>query len=139
MRRLTVLYDSRCGFCVYCRRWLTAHRQLLPLEFISAGSRMARERFPTLSHAEPAEELVVVDDEGGVYRGAEAWIMCLYALEEYRDWSIRLARPALRPFARVAFEWLSKNRRSLSAQLGLAPEEEIVRTLKPLLPSGCER
>lgn len=139
MRSLTVLYDSHCGFCVYCRRWLSVHRQLVPLEFLSAGSPQARTRFPGLRHTEPPDELVVVDDEGGVYRGSEAWILCLYALEEYREWSIRLARPALRPFARIAFEWLSKNRRSLSRQLGLAPEEAIVQTFKPLTPSGCDR
>ena len=48
-------------------------------------------------------ELVVVDDSGGVYRNGSAWIMCLYALREYREWSLRLATPALFPLARQAF------------------------------------
>jgi predicted DCC family thiol-disulfide oxidoreductase YuxK len=136
MRRLTVLYDGRCGFCVRCRRWLQAQRQLVTLEFVPAGSADARSRFPTLADT-PAEELIVVSDEGGVYRGTDAWIMCLYALEEYREWSVRLARPALRPMARAAFEWLSRNRRELSQRLRFAAEEEVAAVLSPLEPARC--
>ena len=139
MRGLVVLYDARCGFCVRCRRWLEAEPKFLPLEFLAAGSSASRARFPTLPAPEEApEELVVVDDEGGLYYGAEAWIICLYALRDYREWSVRLARPALRPLARVAFEWLSRNRKSLSRRLGLTPEEELVTMLKPMSPSLCD-
>jgi predicted DCC family thiol-disulfide oxidoreductase YuxK len=135
MRRLTVLYDGRCGFCVRCRRWLQAQRQLVTLEFVPASSADARSRFPTLADA--PEELTVVSDEGDVYRGTDAWIMCLYALEEYREWSVRLARPALRPMARAAFEWLSRNRKELSQRLRLAAEEEVAAALSPLEPFTC--
>ena len=137
MRRLTVLYDGRCGFCARCRRWLMAQRQLVELEFLSTGSDEACARFPSLSPAQMEEELIVVDDGGGFYRGADAWIMCLYALEEYREWSVRLARPTLRPLARLAFKWLSHNRRALSRRLGLAPEEHVAPTLAPLKPTAC--
>ena len=52
----------------------------------------------------------MVSDEGGVYRGPQAWIMCLYALRDYREWSQRLAHPALLPWARRVCELLSENR-----------------------------
>ena len=51
---------------------------------------------------------MVVSDEGAVYRDGSAWIMCLFALEEYRDWANRLAHPLLRPLARQAFALLSQ-------------------------------
>jgi predicted DCC family thiol-disulfide oxidoreductase YuxK len=127
MRRLTVLYDARCGFCSACRWWLEGQRQLVTLEFLAAGSPPARQRYPTL--AGETEELIVVSDEGGVYRGSEAWLMCLWALDEYRDWSFRLARPALLPLVRDVFEWVSKRRRGLSWLLGIRSDQEVAAVL----------
>lgn len=139
MKRLTVLYDAGCGFCVRCRRWLEEQEALLELEFVPAGSEEARRRFPPLHHTDPPEELLVVDDEDGVYRGNDAWILCLYALEAYREWSLRLASPALKGLARVAFEWISRHRRALSRRLGMIAEEQIAATLKEVRPTACPR
>ena len=36
-----------------------------------------------------------MSDQGAVYRNGSAWIMCLFALEAYRDWANRLAHPLL--------------------------------------------
>jgi predicted DCC family thiol-disulfide oxidoreductase YuxK len=138
MQRLTVLYDAQCSFCRRCRWWLGSHRALLEMEFVPAGSVMSYERFPTLAQTNPPEELIVIDDEGGVYRGADAWIMCLYALEDYRDWSLRLASPALKPFARAAFELVSRNRTMLSKGLAKAPETDLVTLLAPIQPTPCQ-
>jgi predicted DCC family thiol-disulfide oxidoreductase YuxK len=126
VRRLTVLYDARCGLCSNARRWLLGQGQLVPLQMVAAGSEEARRLFPTLAALEPAE-LVVVSDEGDVYRGSNAWIVCLWALESYRDWSFRLARPTLLPLARHAFEWVSTRRHSLSRALRLMSDQELVR------------
>jgi len=143
MRALTVLYDARCGFCSSCRTWLEEQRQLVPLEFVSAGSREASRRFPSLAASVAPEELIAVSDEGDVYRGADAWILCLWALDEYREWSFRLAHPSLRPLARRAFEWVSHRRRSLSKLLRLAPDDELEAALSDggaTCPTGaCER
>jgi predicted DCC family thiol-disulfide oxidoreductase YuxK len=126
VRALTVLYDARCGLCSSARRWLLNQRQLVPLEFVAAGSDEARRRFPTLAEAEPSE-LVVVSDDGDVYRGPSAWIACLWALEAYRNWSFRLAGPTLLPLARHAFEWVSTRRHSLSRTLRLVSDQDLVR------------
>ncbi|HET8644304.1 MAG TPA: DUF393 domain-containing protein [Vicinamibacteria bacterium] len=138
MERLTVLYDSGCGLCVRAREWLSRQAALLPLEFVPAASAQARRRFPGLEHKDPPEELVVVDDEGGVYRNDEAWIMTLYALEEYRGWSLRLASPGLRPVARAAFEWLSRHRGGLSRLLSLS-DDAIDARVRPYRASSCAR
>jgi predicted DCC family thiol-disulfide oxidoreductase YuxK len=129
VRRLTVLYDASCGFCRRCRQWLLAQPKLLELEFVAGRSEEAARRFPQLASETVVDELVVVSDEGGVYSGARAWIMCLYALTDYREWSVRLARPRLLPFARRAFEAISRNRRRLSRLLRLASDEEVVSSL----------
>src|SRR5262249_51191150 len=114
MRRLYVLYDSGCGLCTWARRWLSQQQAFLELVFIPAGSEWAARGFPEVARPGQVDELVVVADDGGVYRDARAWIICLYALVEYREWSIRLAQPLLLPLARQAFALLSKRRRDVS-------------------------
>ena len=109
MDRLYVLYDARCGLCSWAKRWMMRQHALLDLRFIPAGSRLSERLFPGLDQpGEQPEELVVVSDDGAVYRNGSAWIMCLFALEAYREWSNRLAHPLLRPLARQAFSLLSK-------------------------------
>ena len=108
---------------------------LVDMEFVSAGSDVARLLFPALASA--SEELTVVSDEGKVWRGTSAWLMCLWALTEFREWSHRLASPILAPFARQAFELLSKNRKKLSDWLRLMPEEAVVDRLKGAGSPAC--
>jgi len=134
MQRLTVLYDDRCGLCSGCRRWMEEQDKILNLEFVPMGSPEAQARWGPLGG--PADELLVVDDEGGVYRGADAWILCLYALTDYRVWALMLAQPPLKPpLARVVFRWVSRNRRALwgpHPRTGAAP-------LEALPPGACPR
>ncbi|HEV3027083.1 MAG TPA: DCC1-like thiol-disulfide oxidoreductase family protein, partial [Planctomycetota bacterium] len=80
IHRLTVLYDATCGFCIRCEGWLIRQPAFVELEFCAAGSREAARRFPELLASGTPEELTVIDDEGGIYRGARAWLMCLWAL-----------------------------------------------------------
>jgi len=114
MKSLTVLYDADCNFCRRCVRWLRSQRKFLRMEFTPIRSAEARLGFPG---EERSAELTVIDDDGGVYYGPRAYIMCLYALREYRALSLRLASRALWPRARKAFEMITNNRWRLSRLL----------------------
>ncbi|HTJ34079.1 MAG TPA: DUF393 domain-containing protein [Dactylosporangium sp.] len=98
--RLTVLYDASCGLCRTARSWLAGRSQLVPLEFLAAGSDEARRRYPALEVEQTLADITVVADDGGVYTGDAAWLMCLWALDGYRGLAARLAQPHLRPLAR---------------------------------------
>jgi predicted DCC family thiol-disulfide oxidoreductase YuxK len=87
------------------------------LVFIALQSHEAQRRFPGIDALKPGEQLLVISDEGAVYRGANAWIMCLLALENYREHAQRLAHPVLLPLAKAACELLSRNRFFLSDAL----------------------
>ena len=138
MEKLYVLYDARCGLCSWAKRWLMQQPAIVHLSFIPAGSVLAGRLFPGLCQpGDPAEELVVVSEEGGVYREGNAWIMCLFALEEYRDWANRLAHPLLRPLARQGFALLSGQRSRISRWLSLASENEIAETLRRVSAPAC--
>ena len=137
MKRLTVLYDADCGFCVRCRWWMARQPKFLELEFLPAGGPDARRRYPDLWLLGEGEELVVVGDDGSIYRSTNAWLMCLYALEEYREWAEQLAEPSLRPLARGLFELVSNNRKRLSTFFGLKCEEGMIDELRSAIPPGC--
>jgi predicted DCC family thiol-disulfide oxidoreductase YuxK len=115
---------------------LLVQRSWIGLSMIPAGSARAKATFPDLEKIARSEDLVVISDAGEVYLNNHAWIMCLYALEEYRDWAIRLASPLLLPLARQAFETLSKNRLALSRWLG-SGERETVKQLSAVALEPC--
>ncbi|MFE2290111.1 thiol-disulfide oxidoreductase DCC family protein [Streptomyces sp. NPDC059452] len=118
VRRLTVLYDARCPLCVHLRHWLQRRRQLVPLDLVPAGSAEARRRFPELDPASTYAEITVVGDLGQVYRGTSAWIVCLWALAEYRSKAHWLASPAGAPFARGTVLAAAKYRSATAPRCG---------------------
>jgi len=100
IKTLTILYDADCGLCCRIKAWLQAQTKYVDLDFIAAGSEAARKRYPQLDHAATLKELTVVSDDGNYYRGAKGWLMCLWALREYRGWAIRFSSPGMAPLAR---------------------------------------
>ncbi len=136
MKRLYVLFDQECAFCVRCGQWLARQEAFIELRFIPLQSAEVSQRFPGLKEWDQLdlrEKLVAVSDEGAVYQGQYAWIMCLFALCEYREWAQRLAHPALLPFARQVCEWVSRNRMVLAGFLK-TPVEELRTKLAALPP-----
>ena len=139
MKRLYVLFDQECPLCQGCRQWLMRQQAFIELHFIPLQSPEIARRFPGLQEwdlLDLREKLVVVSDEGAVYQGQYAWIMCLYALREYREWAQRLAHPALLPFARRVCEVVSSNRLLISRFLK-EPVEELSKKLLVLHPATC--
>jgi predicted DCC family thiol-disulfide oxidoreductase YuxK len=117
VRTLTVLYDARCELCCRVRSWLQSQPKYVDLKFTAAASEEAYLRFPQLDHNRTLTELTVIDGNGWVYKGAKAWVMCLWALREYREWSLRLGTPELMPIARRVIVWVSRNRFKFSSHL----------------------
>jgi predicted DCC family thiol-disulfide oxidoreductase YuxK len=113
MRSLTVLFDPGCALCRGARAWLEGQKKYVSLEFVGAGTAEARRRFPELDPASTLKEITVVDEGLRVYRGEKAWLMCLWALREYRQTSLRWSRPDRLSYARRFVAWVSRHRRLL--------------------------
>jgi predicted DCC family thiol-disulfide oxidoreductase YuxK len=105
---ITVVYDEQCELCRRCRRWLAARATHVPVRFIAAGSPEARRRWPDVEWL--GVELVVVGDEGQLWVGPAAFLVCLWATVRYRPWAFRLASPAMAPLARGFVHRVSKER-----------------------------
>lgn len=115
-RALTVLFDPGCALCRRCRAWMLGQAAYVKLDFVPATSPAARERFGDLPWL--GDELVVVGDSGEVWVGPAAFLTCLWALVEWREWSYRLAGSTLSAVAERFFYVISKNRASLALLLG---------------------
>ena len=135
MQRLSVLYDANCGFCRSCRTWLERQPKYLAMEFLAQNGERARRRWPTLATDSTPNELIVVSDEGGVYRRESAYIMVLYALRAYRSMALKLAHPALRPLARRAFRLIADNRYRISV---VASDRSFIDRLRATPDPTCD-
>nr|WP_202539440.1 DCC1-like thiol-disulfide oxidoreductase family protein [Streptomyces sp. SID8379] len=88
------MYDAECSLCTFVRNWLVKQRQLVPLDLVPAGHSRARALFPDLDHSATLSEITVIADGGQIYRGQAAWVVCMWALREYRPTAHRMATPA---------------------------------------------
>ena len=137
MKKLFILYDANCQFCRRCRNWMEAQPAFLEISFVPARSAEAQCRFPGIEKYEANNELTVISDEGGVYQGSNAFIMCLYALTDFREWSLRLSRPALLPFARQMFDFISNNRVGFSKWFRASNDEQLAGALENFPQTLC--
>jgi predicted DCC family thiol-disulfide oxidoreductase YuxK len=137
VKRLVVIYDDSCGFCVRCRWWLARQPAFVEFVFVPRSSAALARMFPSLQLARKTE-LVVVGDDGTVYRDDAAFIMCLYGLQAYREWSLRLATPALMPLASTFFRTVSKRRRWLSRMLGGSFDRDLEQLVDRQPKQVCE-
>jgi predicted DCC family thiol-disulfide oxidoreductase YuxK len=108
---LTVVYDETCALCHRCRHWLEMQPTLVELEFVAAGSEEARRRYGGLPWL--GAELVVASAAGEVWVGPAAFLMALWATEEFRPWSYRLSGRHFAPLAEWFFRTVSSKRRYL--------------------------
>ncbi len=134
MERMWIVYDASCGLCASVKDWICRQAALIRVEFVPSGSEDARRRFPQV----PPGELAVVGDTGEVWLGNSAWIVCLWALREYRGWAIRLSSPFLLTMAREAFTVLSNHRAGVSRMMGLKSDLEIEQELRKVNIPRCE-
>ena len=115
-RAITVLYDPGCALCRRCRNWMLGEEAAVELKFVECTGADAKARYGDIPWL--GDELVVVGDGGEVWVGSAAFLVCLWALEEWRDWSWSLAGPAFAPLAERFFLFVSSRRKSFSTLLG---------------------
>jgi predicted DCC family thiol-disulfide oxidoreductase YuxK len=111
-KELTVLFDPSCSLCQRCRAWMLGQPTLVELRFVPCTGEEARARYGDIPWL--GDELVVVGDEREVWVGPAAFIICLWALEDWREWSYRLSGAAFAPLAERFFLFVSSRRRRIA-------------------------
>lgn len=97
---LRVYFDGDCPLCRRIAGWLARQPSYVPIACVAAQA--AGGGCP-LTLEQLLAQVTVVASDGAVYRGSNAWLVCLWALRRYRGWSLRLSRGALRPWAERLF------------------------------------
>ena len=118
MEALTVLYDPACALCVRCRSWMLEQASFVRVLFLAATSDEARRRYGAVPWL--GEELVVINESGEVWAGPAAFLMCLWALPAWREWSYTMSGPSLAPLAARFFHAISGNRHFINRWLEVA-------------------
>lgn len=103
-----LLYDSDCGFCTDCARWLirrgagVAVRPLAAADVVAVGVDAARAR----------REIPLLAPDGTTLWGASAIAGALTSCPPPWRWAGRIiAARAVRPLAAAVYRWVAKNRR----------------------------
>jgi len=98
---LTVFYDVECPLCRRVALWLEGQHKFVPVHCVAA--QQAAGRGCPIDLPSLLAQVTVTASDGAVYRGTNAWIVCLWALRRYRAWSLRFATPRWRPWAERLF------------------------------------
>lgn len=98
---LTVYYDADCALCCRVAQWLDGQHKHVPVRCVPA--QQAAGRGCPIDLPSLLAQVTVTASDGAVYRGTNAWIVCLWALRSYRAWSLRFATPRWRPWAERLF------------------------------------
>ena len=137
-KKIEVFYDGRCGMCCTFHEWVNRQSRAFRIDFIPYQDGEAEKVFPGLNTLDPAREMIVRTDEGKIFRGAEAWVWCLYSCADYRGLAKRLCGPCLLPVAIRACRLLSANRHGLSKIFFRKKDREVRRSLHRMETPACE-
>ena len=129
VKKIEVFYDGRCGMCCSFHEWIHRQERAFQIDFVPYQAERAEEVFPGIHTLDPAREMIVRVDNGEIYRGAEAWVMCLYSCANHRDMAKRLARPAMLAVAIRVCHLLAANRHGLSKVFFRREDKEVRKTL----------
>lgn len=113
MKTIHILYDAQSKAALGWRAWLDGQSKRSTLTFVPYQAQESLARFAGITPYLQGQDLVAVSDDGAVYPGAAAFVVCLSALEDYGAWANRLAVTELLPKAGIACALLALNDRRL--------------------------
>jgi len=110
MSRLTVLFDGSCSLCrasvARARRFDRNHK----IEFFDLHDPQAAERFPQVNREEAMRLMQIVDSNGKVYGGVDAWARIGMLLPGWNLAAWLLFVPGIRWLAAKIYAWIARNR-----------------------------
>jgi predicted DCC family thiol-disulfide oxidoreductase YuxK len=139
VKGIEVFYDGRCGMCCTFHEWVSRQERAYEVRFVPYQDERAERIFPGIGMLDPAREMIVRTAEGDLYRGAEAWVFCLYSCVSYRNVARRLASRGMLPVAKRACALLAANRHGLSKIFFRRKDREVRERLHEIPdPEPCE-
>ena len=116
-RRLEVYFDGNCGVCGRLTSWLERQDCHLDMVILPYAGIEAKRLFPEIDEYEPDKLMVTRTNTGRIYRGAESWVMCFWALKKYRWLARVLGNCVILPFVKIVAWLVARNRYRLGKML----------------------
>lgn len=138
IKGIEVFYDGRCGMCCSFHEWINRQPRAFPIAFIPYQAAHAERVFPGLGTLDPAREMVVRTSGNEIFRGAEAWVWCLYSCANHQVAARKLGGPGLLPIAIHACRVLAANRHALSKILFRSKDRKVRQELHRMTAAECE-
>jgi predicted DCC family thiol-disulfide oxidoreductase YuxK len=138
IKRIEVYYDGRCGMCCSFHEWINRQPRAYSMEFIPYQAVRAEQIFPGIGTLDPAREMIVRTDKNEIFRGAEAWVICLYSCKNHQSAARRLAGPGWLPIAIRSCRMLAANRHALSKIFFSKKDKEVRKELHQMQLPECE-
>lgn len=135
---IEVFYDGRCGMCCSFHEWINRQPRACRIDFIPYQAPHAEQVFPGLGTLDPAREMVVRTSDHRVFRGAEAWVWCLYSCANHQTAARRLGGPGLLPVAIHACRVLAANRHALSKVFFRGKDRKVREELHRMETAECD-
>ena len=135
---IEVFYDGRCGMCCSFHEWIARQPRAFAIGFVPYQAEDAERVFPGLGTLDPAREMVVRTSEGEIYRGAEAWVWCLYSCANHQGAARHLSGPGLLPVAVQACRVLAANRHALSKVFFRRKDKQVREELHRMDVAVCD-
>jgi predicted DCC family thiol-disulfide oxidoreductase YuxK len=137
IRGIEVFYDGRCGMCCSFHEWINRQPRAFAVDFVPYQAPHAERVFPGLGTLDPAREMIVRTSNGELYRGAEAWVWCLYSCANHQVAARRLGGPGLLPVAIHACRILAANRHALSKVFFRSKDRKVREELHQMTFAEC--
>jgi predicted DCC family thiol-disulfide oxidoreductase YuxK len=138
IKRIEVYYDGRCGMCCSFHEWINRQPRAYGIQFIPYQAAYAEQIFPGIGTLDPAREMIVRTDGDEIFRGAEAWVLCLNSCSNYQTTARRLASPRLLRIAIHSCRLLAANRHALSKVFFRRKDREVQAELHQMELPKCE-
>lgn len=135
---IEVYYDGRCGMCCSFHEWINRQPRAFRIEFIPYQAPHAERIFPGLNTLDPAREMIVRTGGGEIFRGAEAWVWCLYSCTNYQPAARRLGGPGMLTVAIHTCRVLAANRHALSKVFFRKKDKVVREELHKMAAPECE-
>ena len=124
--------------CCSFHEWINRQPRAYLIDFVPYQAPDAERILPGLNTLDPAREMIVRTCGNEIFRGAEAWVLCIHSCANHQSLAKRLAAPGLLPVAVHACRLLAANRHALSKVFFRGKDKQVREALHQMEAPPCE-
>lgn len=116
MKKITLVYDGGCRFCIRQMNWIRGRDRAGVFEFVPSLSPDLHSRFPKLASEDLSSGLRAIDGQGAITVGADAVYQIALRLPYWRRWAWLYRVPGLTGLWRWIYACIAARRYSLAGR-----------------------